>query len=103
MSLNVPDTADVLTPKAAVPLPDPAGAVHQGLASPIGSPPLAELLRRKRPRRVAVTISDITRPVPNKVFLPPLLDVLNAEGVPDQNIVIVIGTGMHRPARPRNA
>ena len=100
MELRVPDTADVLEPTAAAALADPAKAVREGLASPIGSPPLVELLRRKRPRKVAITISDITRPVPNQVFLPTLLETLNAEGIADGDIVIVIGTGMHRPSTP---
>jgi nickel-dependent lactate racemase len=42
-------------------------------------------------------ISDITRPVPNQVVLPPMLETLEAAGVAREAIVILIATGMHRP------
>lgn len=96
--LRVPETATVLEGADPPPLPDPADRVRRALENPIGSPSLAELVRRKNPGSVAVTISDITRPVPNQVFLPVLLDVLNASGVPDSCICIIVGTGMHRPS-----
>ena len=53
--------------------------------------------------KVAVTVSDITRPVPyrgKKGFLPPLLKKLQALGVLRENIVIIVGTGTHRASTP---
>ncbi len=100
MELRVPDSAVLLENQAIPAIDDPDGAVAKALAEPIGSPPLAELVRRKQPRTVAITISDITRPVPNKQFLPAMLKVLNDCGVADSQIVIIIGTGMHRPSTP---
>jgi len=101
MALRVPDSAVVLTGQDAPPLPQPDRAVRDALARPIGSAPLAELLADRRPQRVAITVSDITRPVPNGDFLPAVLDVLNAAGVADEQVVIIIGTGMHRPSTPQ--
>jgi nickel-dependent lactate racemase len=98
VSVRVPESAAVLAPSGAPALADPKAAVRQALASPIGCPPLRELVRERAPRSVVITISDITRPVPNRVFLPPLLGELNAAGVPDSAIEIVVGTGMHRPS-----
>jgi nickel-dependent lactate racemase len=99
LTVEVPEEAAVLENTAAAPsVGDPVEVVRRSLAEPIGSPPLAELVRRKKPRSVAITISDITRPVPNRVILPALLDVLNAEGVADEQVSIIIGTGMHRPS-----
>jgi nickel-dependent lactate racemase len=98
MAISVPADAAVLESKPIPPLADPAGAVKSALAAPIGCKSLAEIVAAKQPRTVAITISDITRTVPNKQFLPPLLEVLNAAGVPDPRIVIIIGTGMHRPS-----
>ncbi|NMB26244.1 MAG: nickel-dependent lactate racemase [Firmicutes bacterium] len=46
---------------------------------------------------VAIVTSDNTRPCPNSVLLPPLIERLNAGGVPDENITIVIALGLHRP------
>lgn len=47
--------------------------------------------------KVAIAVTDRTRVTPNKLFLPALLNKLNNLGVPDQNITILIGTGMHAP------
>jgi nickel-dependent lactate racemase len=58
------------------------------------------LLAQKKPRRVAITISDITRPVPNTIILPALLEVLHSQGIANEQITIVIGTGLHRPSTP---
>jgi nickel-dependent lactate racemase len=101
MELRVPDRATVLEAPHVPPLPNVAQAVAKALAAPIGSPPLRELLRAKNPRTVAITISDITRPVPNREFLPALLEAVNTAGIPDGRIVIIIGTGMHRPSTPQ--
>src|SRR5439155_15982696 len=38
--------------------------------------------------------------VPNRLLLPPLFDELHAAGVRDDQVVIVNGTGLHRPNTP---
>lgn len=42
-----------------------------------------------------ILICDITRPVPNGVLLPPIIDILRCAGVSD--ITILVATGLHRP------
>jgi nickel-dependent lactate racemase len=98
MELGVPDGAEVLAGVDVPAVGDAHAAVEAALGHPIGCPPLADIVARKKPQSVAITISDITRPVPNKDFLPAMLNVLNAAGVADPQIVIIIGTGMHRPS-----
>ncbi|MBT3288411.1 MAG: nickel-dependent lactate racemase [Victivallales bacterium] len=98
LDVRVPEHTDVLVAAGAPALPGPLAAVQQALAFPIGTPSLRKLVRERQPSSVVITISDITRPVPNQVFLPPLLDELNAAGVADAAIEIVVGTGMHRPS-----
>ena len=100
MTLRVPDSAAVLAGQHAPAIADPHQAVADALADPIGSASLADLLADRQPATVAITVSDITRPVPNRQFLPAMLDVLNRSGVDDSRIVIIIGTGMHRPSTP---
>ena len=96
IEVAVPEAAAVLAGQDVEPVADVEAAVGEALAGPIGSPPLAELVKAKRPKTVAITISDITRPVPNRDFLPPMLKVLNDNGVADEQVVVIIGTGMHR-------
>ncbi len=85
----------VLSYQPADPLPDPAAAVARRLAEPVGTPPLAELARGRRD--ACVVICDVTRPVPNAVLLPPLLETLEGAGIPRERILILVATGMHRP------
>ena len=98
MRLLVPDSAIVLEGKDVRAVNAPQKAIEDALLNPIGTEPLYKLLEIRKPKTVAITISDITRPVPNKVFLPLLLKALNKSGIPDSKIVIIIGTGMHRPS-----
>jgi len=61
--------------KPAMPiLHDPHDAVCEAFAKPINSAPLTELARHVR--SAAIAICDITRPVPNRLFLRPLIETL---------------------------
>lgn len=96
LELCVPASAVVLEGQDIEALADAETAVLEALANPIGSRSLRQLVTAKRPATVAITISDITRPVPNRQFLPAILKVLSDLGIGDNRIVIIIGTGMHR-------
>jgi nickel-dependent lactate racemase len=77
-------------------LEDPAGAVARALDRPIGCPPIAELARGRR--SACILVCDITRPVPNHLFLRPLIERLLAAGVPRDGVTVLVATGLHRPA-----
>ena len=98
--LRLPADAVVLCGEDPPAVANPGQAVAAALAAPIGAPPLSELIRRRRPETVAITVSDITRPVPNRQFLPAMLEVLAEAGVAEERVSIIIGTGMHRPSTP---
>ena len=100
LEVDVPEKnlAKILTMKSTPPLADPSGAVKESLLHPIGCPPLGEIARGKK--SVCIVVCDFTRPVPNKVLLPPILDLLEASGVQKQDITILIATGLHRPSTP---
>ena len=51
----------------------------------------------KNRKSATIVISDITRPVPNKLILPPMLRIIEEQGVPREGIRILIATGIHRP------
>ena len=68
--------------------------VVRALDNPIGSDKVENLV--KGGDRVCIITSDITRPMPSKICLPPLLERLNKAGVPDKDILIVFGLGSHR-------
>lgn len=97
LEVELPDAnvAQVLGLRPAPPLMDAATAVRQSLTAPIGCAPLSELAVERT--RVCIVVCDITRPVPNKTLLPPILETLHAAGVAKQQITILIATGTHRP------
>ena len=88
--------AGILEPRESKPLSDPRESVARSLQEPICSPPLAELARGKK--SACIVVSDITRPVPNQLLLLPILETLVGAGIPRSKILILIATGMHRPA-----
>lgn len=70
-------------------------AVRAALASPIDSPPLAELV--KPGETVAIAVSDITRSWQQMpLILPEVIATLNEAGIPDENITVIIAVGGHR-------
>lgn len=81
--------------RPAPPLADPVAAVEEALCHPLGTPPLLELARGRR--QACILVCDITRPVPNRLLLPPLLRTLEAAGIARDRILLLIATGLHRP------
>ena len=82
--------------KRALPkIADPASAVRQALTAPIESESLARLARGRA--SACILICDITRPVPNHLFLRPMVETMVASGIPFDRIVILVATGLHRP------
>ena len=86
----------VLAPRSAHPLAEPVAAVEAALDSPIGAAPLEQLARGRQ--SAAISVCDITRPAPNRLVLPPVLERLEKAGIPRERITILIATGLHRPA-----
>lgn len=90
--IDVPDHATIVEPRHLQGIEDDHAAVSNALRSPIGTPPLKEMV--KSTDRVAIVISDITRPTPNHKLIPWLLQELSH--VPLDQFVILNGTGTHR-------
>jgi lactate racemase len=97
LPVELPDDLHVTTlRKPPMPvLPDPQAAVWSALQEPAGTAPLAELARAAR--SAAIAVCDSTRPVPNRLFLRPLIETLIRAGMPARNIRVVVATGLHRP------
>ncbi len=92
LSIELPDDAFVIEPKNLQPLEDEKRGIKEALDNPIGTPPLKEMV--KASDTVAIVISDITRPTPNHLLVPLLIEELSH--VPHENFVIINGTGTHR-------
>ena len=68
--------------------------VKRALENPIASPRLKDIV--KPGEKIAIITSDITRPMPTYVAMPPLLDELYAAGVKKEDITLVFALGSHR-------
>ncbi|SEQ82507.1 nickel-dependent lactate racemase family protein [Microlunatus flavus] len=95
VELAAPAEVTVFRKAALPPLPDPAAAVTTALMQPVGSAPLAELARDRR--SACIVICDITRPVPNGLFLRPMIETLVRAGLALESITVLVATGLHRP------
>ena len=97
LPIDIPDqnVAGILEISESAPLSDEDSAVREAVAQPIASPPLTELAKDRE--SACIVISDVTRPVPNKVILPPILEMLERSGIRREKITILIATGIHRP------
>ena len=89
------DTTIIRKPQMPI-LENTDEAVRLALARPVGSGVLAvEAVGRKS---ACVAICDITRPVPNSLFLPILLRGLIDAGIPADRVTLLVATGLHRPS-----
>ncbi|MEW6660844.1 MAG: nickel-dependent lactate racemase [Bacillota bacterium] len=99
LSFSLPEAnlLGILTPKQVSAPASPTAELEQALASPIGCPCLKDIVQPGE--KIAIVISDITRPCPTAVMLPPLIAELNKAGIPDLDITVIAALGIHRPHR----
>ena len=92
---KTPNFQGVLYPGAVEPLAHPKQILAEALQKPIAAQSLAELAKGRD--NAVIVISDITRPVPNKLLLPGILAQLETAGLAAERITILVATGIHRP------
>ncbi len=76
------------------PLADVQASIHSALENPIACPPLRRLANPGD--RVCIVVTDMTRPCPDHLLVPALLEELSAAGVGDVDVTFLVGVGMHR-------
>ena len=82
--------------KSRMPIPeDPVALIHAAVDQPVGAAPLETLAADAK--SACILVCDITRPVPNGLFLRPLIERLTSAGVPREGITVLVATGLHRP------
>lgn len=98
LELEVPDSSDIYESHYEAPSSSASGFLADALIEPVGSESMSASLKKRKGDRVVIALSDITRPIPYREFLPLLLDEIKAAGIDKGNITILIATGMHRPS-----
>lgn len=82
--------------KAVLPkLPDNHEAILHAFDHPVGASALRDLVKDRR--SACILICDITRPVPNRLFLRPMIETMIEGGIPRDGITVLVATGLHRP------
>ncbi|MFK7889219.1 MAG: nickel-dependent lactate racemase [Granulosicoccus sp.] len=91
-----PDAQATVIRKPEFPKPDSAEEVFRAaMSNPVNSGSLAQLCSGCK--SACILICDITRPVPNKVFLGPMIREMMSNGIAPANITVLVATGLHRP------
>ncbi|MBU2702580.1 nickel-dependent lactate racemase [Sporomusaceae bacterium BoRhaA] len=96
MEVSVPEKnlIGIYSPQDIASVPDVKQEIMRALRHPIGTPSLAELVHGKE--KIVILADDNTRLTPTKQIIPLLLDEMNAAGVKDEQITIIIALGTHR-------
>lgn len=74
---------------------DEGRSLREAIIKAIYGGPLSATL--KPTDKVTIAVTDSTRATPNSKILPILLDELAKFGIKDENVVVIIATGMHKP------
>ena len=101
VEVEIPDSdlLGVLRSREVPCAPTEEEAVREALANPIGVPRLKDIVRPGE--KVCIVTCDTTRLWQHpSVYLPILVEELNAVGVPDEDIFFISGTGTHRGQTP---
>jgi nickel-dependent lactate racemase len=96
LELEIPERniSRVILPSEPETKEEPGFLIKKALESPIKSKRLSEIV--KPDSRIAIVVSDVTRPTPTAKILPVLLEELYLGGVKSKNITIVFALGLHR-------
>jgi nickel-dependent lactate racemase len=96
LNLNLPDDSIVYESKYKDTGKSANELLQESMKNPVSSKKLTELIKIRRPGKVVIVVSDITRPIPYHEFLPQLLAILEENGVLREEIELLVATGMHR-------
>jgi lactate racemase len=87
--------AAVLRPNQFDAVPDLDDEIRRALDHPIDAPRLRD--QASGARHAVIIADDLTRLTPVDRIIPHVLDELNAAGLPDDRIAVLIALGTHRP------
>jgi nickel-dependent lactate racemase len=91
-----PEHVTVIEPVFRRAVTDPLSALTAAIRSPLGRPPLRDLVRRGQ--TVAISVCDITRAQPRQEMLAALFAEM--PDIPAEDVTILIATGTHRTNTP---
>lgn len=102
--LKIPDeqVVGVVYPQTLTPVPNPDDLVRQALGAAAEEHRLADKVRSQgggAKARACIAVTDRTRSTPLRLIVTALVEQLNGVGLPDGNITVISGGGMHAADR----
>jgi nickel-dependent lactate racemase len=96
LDLQIParNLLGVLSPRDTPVCADPAAEIRRAIEAPIGAARLRDAVRSAK--RVVICADDLTRQTPVQIIIPLLLDELQAAGLRDEQVMVLIALGTHR-------
>lgn len=96
IDIDIPsENVDIIKKKSIPVVTNPQQSIFGACTHPIGSAPLEYLIRSSK--SACILLCDITRPVPNELFVRYLVEQCLVGGINAENITLLIATGLHRP------
>ena len=92
LNIDLPSNTSIVEPTFIPKIKDVNAAISYALTNPLNSLPLKDIAQPQH--KIAISICDITRPMPTKIVLPIMLKEI--EHVPKSQIFILVATGTHR-------
>lgn len=92
--VTIPNLIGIADPEYVSGVPDKRAEITRAIHNPIGTPRLGKLALGKK--NAAIVVNDITRPYPGGLMVEEIARELNAVGITDENIFLVIAYGHHR-------
>ncbi|WP_407305651.1 nickel-dependent lactate racemase [Desulfosporosinus sp. SB140] len=98
---NVPESVQCMYGKLrqVEPEQDPSLQIRFAIKNLIGDIKQDKLVKAQK---IAIAVSDITRPVPSRLILEELVLWLNQLDITEDQIIVLVGGGLHRPATPKD-
>ena len=99
ISMNSLWNVTVFQPKGQKSLANPIKEIRKAIKNPIEGQSLRNIIKNKKlVNKVCIVVPDATRPVPSHIILEGLIGELNDYGIQDNQILVLIATGLHRPS-----
>jgi len=100
ISLDPSWNVTIFRPEKQNIIENPINAVRNAIKKPLGTPPLKQIIYQKSDLdKICIVVSDSTRPIPSHIILEGLIKDINEYGVEDEQICILVATGLHRTSR----
>ena len=98
LDIEFPDTSRIYRSSYDTPAAFESELVLQAIRNPLCSESLVDSIKIRPRSNVMIAVSDITRPIPYRTFLPAFLEEIESTGIDRKHISLLIATGMHRPS-----